>query len=174
MKRTAKAPLVGEVKKRYALRQHRRKASERDERINPLYKYIQKERIINRDDILAHRKPDEIIQHSFPLELEEEHRTDDEDSDFSDDVEGPDLSDPGQTEDALSLDSESSSDEEQWDIARADLEHSITHLWDATQDITNIDGARFILSHGAKFETVHLTLVRDLPTGRVDGSDPRC
>jgi hypothetical protein len=60
------------------------------------------------------------------------------------------------------------------DIARADLEHSITHLWDATQDMTNIDDARFILPHGAKLETIDLTFVRDLPTGRVDGSDPRC
>jgi hypothetical protein len=100
---------------------------------------------------------------------------DDEDYDFSDDdVEGSDLGDPGQTEDTPSLDSESGSGEEQWDITRVDLEHSITHLWDATQDMTNIDDARFILPHEAKFETVDLTLVRDLPTGRVDGNDPRC
>jgi hypothetical protein len=49
------------VKKHDALRQHRRKASERDERINPLYKCIQKERIIKKDDVLTRRKLDEII-----------------------------------------------------------------------------------------------------------------
>jgi hypothetical protein len=59
------------------------------------------------------RKLDEIIRHSFPLGLEEQDGTDDEDSDFSDDdIEGSDLSNPGQTEYALLLDSESSSDEE--------------------------------------------------------------
>jgi hypothetical protein len=166
MKRTAKAQLVGAVKKCNTLRQHRRKASERDEQINLLYKCIQKERIIKRDNVLTHRKLDGIIRHSFPLGLEEEDRTDDEESDFSDDdIKGSNLSDPGQTKDGLSLDSESSSDEEQWDIARADLEHRITHLWDAMQDMTNIDDVRFILSNGAKFETVDLTLARDLPTG---------
>jgi hypothetical protein len=83
-----------------------------------------KKRIIKRDDVLTHRKLDEILQHSFPVGLEKDDSTDDEDSDFSDDdVEGSYLSDPGHTEDALPLDSESSSDEEQWDIARADLEH---------------------------------------------------
>jgi hypothetical protein len=127
-----------------------------------------KKRIIKREDVLTHRKLDEIIRHSFPLGLEEEDRTADEDSDFSDDdVEGSDLSHPGQTEDPLSLDSESNSDEEQLDIARADLEHSITHLWDVTQDMANIDDARFILHHGTKFKAVNLILVRDLPTGRL-------
>jgi hypothetical protein len=175
MKRTANAQLVGAVMKRYAPRQHRRKASERGERINPLYKCIQKERIIKKGDVLMHRELDEIIRHSFPLGLEEEDRRDDEDSDFSDDdVEGSNLSDPGQIEDALSLDSESSSDKEQWDIARADMEHSIPHLCDATWDTTNINDARFILPHGVKFETVDLTLVRDLPTEQVDGTDPQC
>jgi hypothetical protein len=130
MKRAGKAQLVVALKKRYALRQHCRRASERDERINLLYKCIKKEGIIKMDDVLRHQKLDEIIRHLFPLGLEEEDRTDDEDSDSSDDddVEGSDLSDPGQTEDVLSLDSESSSDEEQWDIARADLQHVITPL----------------------------------------------
>jgi hypothetical protein len=54
MKRTAEAQFVAAVKKRYAFRQHRRKTSERDERINPLYKCIQKERILKRDDVLTH------------------------------------------------------------------------------------------------------------------------
>jgi hypothetical protein len=94
------------MKKRSVLRQHRQKASERDERINPLDKCAQKERIIKRDNLLTHRKLDAIIQHSLLLEVEEEDRTGDEHSNFSDDdVEGSDLSDPGQTEDTLSLDS---------------------------------------------------------------------
>jgi hypothetical protein len=65
--RTAKAQPVGAAKKRYAHLECRRKVSEQEERINPQPKFIQKDRIVKRHDVLTHRKLDEVIRDSFRL-----------------------------------------------------------------------------------------------------------
>jgi hypothetical protein len=171
VKRTAKAQLAGAMRKRYAFRQCRRRFSEQEERINLQYKCIQKDRIIKKDAVLTQRKLDEVIRDSFCLGLEEEDRTDEGDLDFSpDDAGESDCSDDTSLMQDHSS-SESSSDEERSGIGRADLENSITHLWDATQEITEAGAAMYILPDQAEFETVDLSLIEGLPTRETRPAD---
>jgi hypothetical protein len=174
VKRTVKAQLVEAAKKRSALLECRRKVSEQEKRVNPQSKFIQKDRTVTMDDVLTHRKLDEVIRDSFRLGLEEAESTDERDLDFS-----PDDAGESDCSDGVSLmqdhfSSESSSDDGLSGMGLADLENSVTHLWDATQEITEAAAAMFILPDQVEFDTVDLLLVEGLPTRETRPADARC
>jgi hypothetical protein len=99
-----------------------------------------------------HRKLDEVIRDSFRLGLEEEERTDEGDLDFSPDYAGESDCSDGASRMQDHSSSESSSDDEPSGMGRADLENSITDLWDARQEITEAD-ARWADSSPRGLET---------------------